>query len=62
MLFGLGIDYLLPQEWFQVALPGFGDEHCSHCLGLWDWIWIAILLVLLVNAFWPRKAHHHDHE
>ena len=53
MLFGLGIDYLLPQDWFAVqsgiATTG---EHCAHCLSVMDWIWIALLVVLLVNAFW----------
>ena len=61
MLFGLGIDYLLPQQWFQVSSLVAGGEHCGHCLDAWDWLWIVLLLALLVNAFWPRGRHHHDH-
>ena len=68
MLFGLGIDYLLPQEWFRVDSVMAGGEHCAHCLGVWDWIWIGILAVLMVNAF-SRQLHsslslrhrHNDH-
>ena len=67
MTFGLAIDYLLPQEWFQVSSLIAGGSHCGHCLDLWDWFWIAILLLLLVNAFarqWfhsQHMAHHHNH-
>ncbi|MBR4533662.1 MAG: SO_0444 family Cu/Zn efflux transporter [Bacteroidaceae bacterium] len=72
--FGLGIDYLLPQEWFAVQ-SGIADlgGHCAHSLSVWDWVWIVLLVGLLVNAFWEahRKTdghggcgcgHHHDHE
>ena len=73
--FGLGIDYLLPQEWFAVQ-SGIADlgGHCAHNLSVWDWVWIVLLVGLLVNAFWEahRKTdghggcgcghHHHDHE
>ncbi|MBQ9284671.1 MAG: SO_0444 family Cu/Zn efflux transporter [Bacteroidaceae bacterium] len=66
MLFGLGIDYLLPQDWFSVqsAIAATG-EHCTHCLTTMDWIWIALLIILLVNAFarqWFGHGHHHNHE
>lgn len=68
MLFGLGIDYLLPQDWFAVQSGiATGADHCAHCLTTMDWVWIALLVVLLLNAFW--QAHHghacscgHDHE
>lgn len=52
--FGLCIDYLLPQDWFQVngvIVPG---AHWGHCLGLWQWMWIVLFVGLLVNAFFAR--------
>ena len=63
MLFGLGIDYLLPQEWFAVQ-SGIAAAGCAHCLSATDWIWTAILIVLMLHAFWSthRGGHHHHHE
>lgn len=67
ILFGLGIDYLLPQDWFAVSANFAEAAHCAHSLSVMDWIWIALLLILLLNAFW--QAHHghtcscgHDHD
>jgi hypothetical protein len=67
MLFGLGIDYLLPQEWFTVQSRITGI--CAHhTVGLttMDWIWIALLTALLVNAllqhYFGHSHHHHHHE
>lgn len=74
MVFGLGIDYLLPQEWFAVQ-GGFAEAggHCTHGVSLWDWAWIALLVGLLLNAFWQQhrghtceccsnsNEHHHEH-
>ena len=31
--------------------------HCAHCLGTMDWVWMAIFLLLLVNAFVDRLRH-----
>ena len=55
IVFGLGIDYLLPQEWFtvQAGFATMGDE-CTHGLSMMEWVWIAVLVVLLVNAFWQQ--------
>ena len=62
MVFGLGIDYLLPQDWFAVQ-AGFADvEHCAHGLSVMDWVWVALLVALLVNAFWQMHRHGHCHE
>lgn len=70
VLFGLGIDYLLPQEWFAVQ-SAIADTSCAHCLSVMDWIWIALLVILLLNAFWQAHHghgcdcghdHHHNHE
>lgn len=57
--FGLGIDYLLPQEWFSVQ-AGFAEagEHCAHSLSVMDWVWIAALVLLLLNAFWQMHRGH----
>ena len=70
--FGLGIDYLLPQQWFAVTGGFVEAAHCGHCLSTWDWIFIALFLVLLINAFTARfrhsheltheHEHHHEHE
>ena len=65
ILFGLGIDYLLPQEWFAVQ-GGFAGaaSHCASCLTPMDWLWVALLVVLLLNAFWQQHrghGHHHGH-
>lgn len=65
VVFGLGIDYLLPQEWFAVQSRITGV--CTHHpvgLSLVDWMWIALLCVLLLNALWHHyfgHAHHHHH-
>lgn len=67
--FGLGIDYLLPQEWFSVQ-AGFVEAgaHCAHSLSVMDWVWIAALVALLLNAFWQLHrghgchCHEHNHE
>ena len=67
ILFGLGIDYLLPASLFSVSsMVGVG-AHCAHCLAVWDWIWIGLLSLLLVNAFvrlfvHPHRHEHHDEE
>ena len=65
ILFGLGIDYLLPQEWFAVQ-GGFAGaaSHCASCLTPMDWLWVVLLVVLLLNAFWQQHrghGHHHGH-
>ena len=55
--FGLCIDYLLPQQWFKVSGMIMSGGHCAHCLGTMDWVWMAIFLLLLVNAFVDRLRH-----
>ena len=76
VVFGLGIDYLLPQDWFAVASMTETHDACSHCIGVWEWVFIAVFLVLLINAFALKlyrshamahkhgeKGHsHHDHQ
>ncbi|MBQ7443160.1 MAG: SO_0444 family Cu/Zn efflux transporter [Bacteroidaceae bacterium] len=63
MLFGLGIDYLLPQQWFAVTSAIASTTGCAHCLTATDWLWVALLALLLVNAFWQaHRPHRHAHE
>ncbi len=61
MLFGLGIDYLLPEEWFAVK-SGITEAAChEEGISLFSYLCTALLLVLLVRALWPWKHHHHHH-
>ena len=62
ILFGLGIDYLLPASLFSVSGMVGAGAHCAHCLDVWDWIWIGLLSLLLVNAFVRLFVHPHRHE
>ena len=57
--FGLGIDYLLPQEWFAVQSAIADAGHCAHCFTWVEWLWMVLLVLLLINAFWQA---HHGHE
>ena len=61
VVFGLGIDYLLPQDWFAVSSVITEGGHCAHCLTAWDWIFLVVLVLLLINALVLRRHHHHDH-
>ncbi len=58
ILFGLGIDYLLPREWFTAALPNAHD--CCHEPAYFNIGCTLLMVVLLVNAFIRRHHHHHD--
>lgn len=60
VLFGFGIDLLLPREWFTVPLM---QHACCHEEGisLFAYLCTAFLLVLLARALWPFR-HHHHHE
>lgn len=62
ILFGLCIDYLLPQEWFTVSSVITAGGHCAHCLTVWDWIFLGVLVLLLVNALVLNRHHHHEHD
>lgn len=65
ILFGLGVDYLLPREWFTSPLETIhrchGNEVSYFNIGCF-----IILTILLCNAFiqkyiHPHKCHCHDH-
>ena len=57
VVFGLCIDYLLPQQWFKVSGMIMSGGHCAHCLSTMDWVWMTIFLLLLANAFVDRLRH-----
>lgn len=53
VLFGLGVDYLLPEEWFSVPLMKM-TECCGASTPLFNTICTTILTLLLVNALVRR--------
>ncbi len=57
--FGLCIDYLLPQDMFQVSTMMTTNVHCGHCVSLWQWLWVVLFVGLLVNAFLSRWIDSH---
>jgi hypothetical protein len=61
VLFGFGIDYLLPREWFTAPVAQYEACHDAG-ISIFSYICTALLLVLLVRALWPWKHHHHHHE
>ena len=62
MLFGLGIDYLLPGEWFAVK-SGITETACHDGgIGIFSYICTGLLLVFLLNALASRHHHHHHGE
>jgi len=62
ILFGLGIDYLLPREWFTDFLVS--PMNAAHEeTALFSWICTGLLVALLLNALVIRrlfKKHHHE--
>lgn len=63
VIFALGIDYLLPREWFMTELIAKGSC-CHEHLGLFSQICTVAMILLLANAFSPKKligGHEHCH-
>lgn len=63
ILFGLGIDYLLPHEWFAVAGTHTMDA-CCHKEEEASWFAIGcsvLFLALLARALWHTLGGHHHH-
>lgn len=58
ILFGLGIDYLLPREWFTSAL--IEQEACCEEPSIFAWICTGALALMLFNAL-VLKRHSHEH-
>lgn len=64
VLFGFGIDYLLPQAWFTDYLE---NTHacCHEAAGWFEWMCTAILFLLLLNVLRMKLMHKsacHCHE
>ena len=59
VLFGIGIDYLLPRHWFTDALVQM--EHCTEAGTWFTWTCTALLALLLINALVQSRRHPHDH-
>ena len=53
IFFGLGIDYLLPREWFATPLAYIHDCH-EHGMSWFNLSCLVVLLLLLANAFIQR--------
>ena len=66
VVFGLGLDYLLPPEWFEVQsrIAGACHNH-AHALSFMDWLWVGLLATLFLNAqvrhWWDAGHHSHEH-
>lgn len=69
ILFGVGIDYLLPREWFINNLM-ISNEH-EHGAGWFEWICTGTLILLLLNVVRIKLQHkqptcschcNHDHD
>jgi uncharacterized membrane protein YraQ (UPF0718 family)/copper chaperone CopZ len=61
VLFALGIDYLLPREWFVSELVMQGDC-CHEGIGLFNIISAVVLILLLINALFLHRHHNREEE
>ena len=67
LLFGVGIDYLLPRQWFTQALSGMSTA-CHDDSNWLAWTSTIILFLLLLNVLRMRLLHKetcsccHEHE
>lgn len=67
VLFGFGIDYLLPREWFTAPVTQYAACH-EEGISFFSYLCTALLLVLLLKALFPwhlfggQRHHHHHHE
>lgn len=58
VLFGFGIDYLLPREWFTAPVAQY--EACHEAgVSIFSYVCTALLLVFMLRAFLPWGRHHH---
>lgn len=56
ILFGFGVDYLLPREWFTDHLSNTHDC-CHEVAGWFEWLCTGILALLLLNVLRMRLMH-----
>lgn len=56
ILFGFGIDHLLPREWFTDHLSNT-HAHCHEVASWFEWTCTAILALLLLNVLRMRLTH-----
>ena len=54
ILFGLGIDYMLPREWFTMPLAHIHSCHSCSEVSYFNTVCSIVLAILLVNAFIKR--------
>ena len=54
ILFGLGIDYLLPREWFTASLEKIHSCHSCGEISYFNTVCSIVLALLLANAFIQR--------
>ena len=59
VVFGAGIDYLLPRHWFTDTLVQM--EHCTEAGTWFTWACTALLALLLIYALVQKLRHPHDH-
>ena len=62
IVFALGIDYLLPSEWFTAPLT-YMQNCCAEQPGWFNILCTILMIALLINALSPHKlfGHHHCH-
>ncbi|MBO4673432.1 MAG: SO_0444 family Cu/Zn efflux transporter [Bacteroidaceae bacterium] len=67
ILFGIGIDYLLPRSWFTDHLSN--THACCHDVASWfEWLCTGVLALLLLNVLRMKLIHKstcscgHEHE
>lgn len=58
MLFGYGIDWLLPREWFTGHLME-AHSHAHDVAGWFEWFCTGVLALLLLNVLCMRLRHRH---
>lgn len=61
ILFGLGIDYLLPREWFTSHLIA-QDACCHEETSLFSWFCTGALALMLINALLIHPHSHSHHK
>jgi len=61
VIFGFGIDSLLPREWFTLPVAEHAACH-EGGIGFFSYLCTALLLVLLLRALFAGHHHNHNHQ